>query len=112
MKIKKSLLLLLLIVVLAAVLRFLAASHLDVNPDEMIYTSIPLNIISAGRLSTVEQAPLFFYLTDLGYQTFGFSSITARLPAILFGSLSIVLVFLIVKLLFQDDRKSLISAFL
>ena len=112
MKIKKTHAVLLLFVLLGAGLRIIAAHNLDVNPDEMIYTVIPVNIISAGRLSTVEQAPLFFYLTDIGYQLFGFSSITARLPAILFGSLSIVLVFLIVKLLFQDDRKSLISAFL
>ena len=112
MKIKKSLLLLLLIVVLAAVLRFLAASHLDVNPDEMIYTSIPLNIISAGRLSTVEQAPLFFYLTDLGYQTFGFNVVTARLPAIIFSLLSVMMVFLITQLLFADIKKSLVSSLL
>ncbi len=112
MKIKKSILLLLFILVLAGVLRFIAAAHLDVNPDEMIYTSIPLNIISAGRLSTVEQAPLFFYLTDLGYQAFGFNAVTARLPAILFGLLSIMVVFLITQLLFADIKKSLVSSLL
>ncbi len=60
MKIKKTHAVLLLFVLLGAGLRIIAAHNLDVNPDEMIYTVIPVNIISAGRLSTVEQAPLLF----------------------------------------------------
>ena len=49
------------------VLRVVAASYLDVDTDEMVYSIIPLNIISAGRLGTVEQSPLYFYLADVVY---------------------------------------------
>ncbi len=113
MKIAKTHLYLLLIFILALVLRILAALYVDVGTDEMIYSIIPRNIISAGRIGTVEQSPLYFYWTDAGYKLFGgLSPITARLPSILFGSLAVFVVYLFCLELFPEKKIGLISAFL
>src|SRR3989344_7997795 len=112
MKIKKTALILLLIFVLALALRIFAAMQVDVSTDEMIYSLIPLNIISAGRLGTVEQSPLYFYLADVGYSIMnGLSPVAARLPSIVFGSLAVFLVYLLSVELFKSERVGLISAF-
>ena len=112
MKITKTFLLLLVIAILAFTLRLITAYYVDVGSDEMIYTLIPLNIIDAGRLSTVEQAPVYFYLTDLGYKlTGGMNGVTGRLPSIFFGSAAIFLIYLITQLLFKNKTISLLSAF-
>ena len=113
MKIKKTALILLLIFFLALALRIFAAIQVDVSTDEMIYSLIPLNIISAGRLGTVEQSPLYFYLSDVGYNIMGgLSPIAARLPSIIFGSLAVFVVYLISMELFKNEKAGLISAFL
>ena len=113
MKISKTFGYLFLIFLLALILRFLAASYVDVGTDEMIYSIIPLNIISAGRLGTVEQSPLYFYLADVGY-TFsgGLGQITARLPSIIFGSLAVFLVYLLSLEMFANKKAAYISSFL
>ena len=98
MKITKTNFILLMIFLLAFVLRIIAAYHTDVGTDEMIYSIIPLNIISAQRLGTIEQSPLFFYLTDLGYMiSGGITSVSVRLTAIVFGSLAVLVVYLLSK---------------
>ena len=113
MKIKKTILTLLLIFLLAFILRVMAASYVDVSTDEMVYSLLPLNIISAGRLGTVEQSPLYFYLADIGYMLFGgLSPLTARLPSIIFGSLSVFVIYLLSLELFRSEKAGLLSAFL
>ncbi len=113
MKLTKTSLYLFVIFILALILRFYAADHIDLATDEMIYSILPLNIISAGQLGTVEQSTLFFYLTDLGYKLFGgITAISARFFSALFGALAVFLVFLITKELFKDNKSALLSAFL
>ena len=100
------------IFLLALFLRLVAAYYTDIGTDEMIYTVLPLNIISAGRLSTVEQAPVYFYLVDIGYTlSGGLSLVTGRLPSIIFGSLAVLMVFLLSRELFKNRSASLLSAF-
>ena len=112
MKVSKTGFYLILIFLVALILRIIAAYHVAIGTDEMIYSVIPLNIISAGRLSTIEQAPVYFYLTDLGYKvTGGLSLLSGRLPSILFGSFAVLLVFLIAQELFENKKISLLSAF-
>src|SRR3989344_8495865 len=104
MNIKKITLVLLLIFFLAFVLRFFAAAKVDVSTDEMIYSLLPLNIISAGRLGTVDQSPLYFYLADVGYTLFGgLSPLTARFSSIIFGSLVVFLIYLLSFELFKNE---------
>jgi len=112
LKITKTNLLLLGIFVLALVLRIIAASHVVMSADELVYASIPINIISAGRLSTVYQQQLYFYVADLGYQLMGgVTPIATRLPAIIFGSFAVFVIFALARDLFSS-KVGLISAFL
>ena len=113
MKITKTTVYLILLVILALVLRLISAASVDIGTDEMIYSLIPLNIISAERLSTVEQAPLYFYLTDLGYKiTGGLTLVSTRLPSIIFGSFVVLVLFLICRELFENKNIGLVAAFL
>ena len=112
MKIKKNGLILLFIFCLGLILRIISANNVDISPDDMVYSLIPLNIISAGRLGTVEQSPLYFYLNDLGYKLFGgITPISTRLPSIIFGSLSILVIYLLAVELFKKKEVGLIAAF-
>lgn len=101
------------IFILAIVLRIIVATHVDIGPDEMVYSVLPLNIISAKALGTIEQSPVYFYTVDIGYKIFGgVTSFTTRLPSILFGSLAVLLIFLVVVELFNDKAMALTTAFL
>ena len=111
MKITKTFLYLIAIFIIALILRITAASLVDVGTDEMIYSIIPLNIVSAGRLGTVEQSILYFYLTDVGYiLSEGITSLSFRFPSIIFGSIAVFLVYLIALEIFKDKKIGLLSA--
>ena len=113
MKITKTNFYLLLIFVIALIFRIIAAHNTHVSTDEMVYSILPLNIISAGRLGTIEQSPLFFYLTDFGYKILGgITAISIRSTAIIFGSLAVLVIFLITQELFKNKKVSLISSFI
>ena len=112
MKISKTLLILFMIILLAGILRAIAALSVDIGTDEMIYTVLPFNIISAHRLSTIEQAPIYFYLVDIGYKmTGGLSLLSGRLPNIFFGALASIVIFLISLELFSNKKAALLTAF-
>lgn len=112
MKINKTTAILLVIFCLALILRIIAAYHMHVSTVEMIISIIPLNIISAGRLGTLDQAPLYFYLTDLSYTLFGgITPLSLRLTNIVFGALSVVVIFMLAKELFHNRKVGLIAAF-
>lgn len=112
LKITKTQFALLAIFILALVLRFIAASHAVIGSDELVYSSIPYNIIAAGRLSTWQQSQLHFYLNDLGYMIFGgVTPISTRLPSVIFGSFAVFVVFLLGRDLF-GQKAGLIAAFL
>lgn len=113
MKITKTHFCLFLIVVLAFLTRLLFAYYTDIGTDEMIYSVMPHNIISTGKLSTVEQAPLYFYVADLGQRlSGGLTLFSTRLPAIFFGSFLVLVVFLTATELFGDKKAGIISALL
>ncbi len=113
MKISKTFIYLIIIGILAFSARLFSAHYVDIGTDEMIYQIIPLNIISAERLSTIEQAPVYFYLVDLGYMLSGGQSLIAgRWPSIVFGAWAIFLVFLLSRELFEDTKSALLSSFL
>ncbi len=113
MKLTKTHLILIAIFLIAFILRSISAYYAPIGSDEIIYSLIPLNIIHAERLSTVEQAPLYFYLTDIGYKlTGGLTLATARLTATFFGAAAIFIIFLITQELFHNKKISYLSSFL
>ena len=103
---------LVLIMILGFILRFLATSN--VTPavaDEMVHGVHAIGYSDAGILNAQNQCPLWFYLTDLAYKVFGVNSFGARFLSFFFGLLTIPLLYLITKKLF-NTKVALISAFL
>lgn len=84
---------------------------MHLSPDELVYAVTPINIISTGRISTFHQSPVYFYLTDIGYKLFGVNAITSRLVGIIFGTLTIVVVYLLAKEILKEEKYALLAAF-
>src|SRR3989344_4062114 len=113
MKIKKTLLIIFSILLVAFILRLIVAQTVEIVPDEIVYSLLPWKIISAQRLGTVDGGPLFSYLTDLSYMAFGeVNSISTRFPSILFGSLTVILIYLSSLKMFGNKKAALFGAFL
>jgi hypothetical protein len=113
MKIKKTAIILMVIFAIALILRIIAASNVDIGPDELVYSVIPLNIIEAGRLGTVEQSPIYFYLKDISYSLFGgVTPISTRLPSIIFGSLATIVLFFLSYEIFRKKNVAFFTSFL
>jgi hypothetical protein len=113
MRITKTNFYLLLIFIFALAIRLFVAYHIDVGSDEMIYSVIPLNILGSGRISTVEQGPVYFFMTDIIYTLFGgMTTISIRFLGVFFGALASIVVFLFVKEIFGNIKMGLWSAFL
>src|SRR3989338_7322371 len=110
--ITKTSLILLFIFLLALVLRIIAASNAVIGSDELVYSSLPINILSAQRLLTWQQSHLYFLLNDLGHVIMGtVTPISTRLPSIIFGAFCVFVVFLMGRDLF-GRKEGLIAAFL
>ena len=84
---------------------------ISVGADEAIYVTRGIDIISANRLSTMDQGPVYYYILDIGYKLFGVNAFSSRLPGILFGSLSVILIYFIGKEFF-NKKKAMIASFL
>ncbi len=98
------------ILLLGFVLRLIAVYHIDIEADELVISTRAINFISAGRLSTPDQEPLYHYLTDLAYRFLGVGPLSTRLMPLISSLLSIILVYCIAKEFF-NQKIALISAF-
>ncbi len=94
---------LIILLVIGFILRLIAALNLGVLADDMVYASQSAGIFSAKILSTHSNPPLFFYLTDLSYNIFGYTTFASRFWALMPGTLLILLSFLITKRLFNKE---------
>ena len=56
--------------------------------------------------------PVHIYITSIFVKIFGLSDFTVRLPSAIFGTLNVVLLFFLTKLLFRNNLIGLIAAFL
>lgn len=56
------------------------------------------------------RAPLLIYATIPFIAVFGLNPISVRLPAVIFGVLSVLLIYLLTKTLFKDNKTALIAA--
>ncbi|MEK6908486.1 MAG: glycosyltransferase family 39 protein [Nanoarchaeota archaeon] len=92
------------------VLRFIGAIHLDVLADDMVYASQSAGIIGSKIISTHSNPPLFFYLTDLAYNIFGYSTFAARFWPMITGTLLIPLIYLISNHLLKNRKQSFFVA--
>jgi 4-amino-4-deoxy-L-arabinose transferase-like glycosyltransferase len=99
----------LLLMVIGIILRIPSALNSDFLADDSIYASQSANIWNAHLISTHSHPALFFYLTDLAYKIFGYTTFAARLFPLLSGTFLIPLVYLITRKLF-DKKTALLAA--
>ncbi len=111
MKKNRAVTLLLAVVLIGIGLRYLAVTHVAPLADEMIHGTHAIGIIKAGVINLQNQGPLWSYLTDLAYLAFGVNGLSARFLSFFFGTLTILMVYLLGKQLFTP-RIALIAAVL
>lgn len=92
---------LILILILGLALRFIVASNIPPVADEMVHGVHAIGVSKLAPLSTMTQIPVWLYLTDYAYRIFGIHLVTARLLSVIFGTLSIILVYLLGNLLYN-----------
>lgn len=109
---KKSKYYLIGILALGFILRIIAALNLGVSADDMHFVTDAINFLSVGKLETYDQsAGLWFAFTDLMYKVFGFTQLGSRIAALIFGSLSVLAIYLLSREFF-NEKVALTSAFL
>jgi 4-amino-4-deoxy-L-arabinose transferase-like glycosyltransferase len=99
------------ILIIGIILRFIVINNVGTVADEMAHGTHAINIISSGVINEQNQCPAWFYLTDIFYRIFGVNAFSSRFLSFLFGALTILLVYLIAKELF-NEKIAIISAFL
>ena len=103
---------LLLIFIVGLILRIIAAINLDVAADDMHFAPHAINFLSSGKLVTYDQsASLWFLDTDVFYKLLGNTQLASRLAGVIFGALSIIVIFLLTKEFFSE-KIALIASFL
>jgi len=100
------------ILVLGFVLRLIAAINLSVSADDMHFVTHAINFLSADKIVTYDQSSgLWFAFTSISYKIFGLTQLGSRMAALIFGSLSIIAIYLLTREFF-GKRESLIAALL
>src|SRR3989338_9025283 len=94
---------LILLVLIGFILRAFISTSIAPNADEMLHAPHAINFINSGKLQIMDQDPVWFFLTDLSYKIFGINMFAARFLAVLFGSLSIIVLYLIIKLIYNKN---------
>ncbi len=110
--IKKQTWILLSIFSLGLILRIIAAINLSVSADDMHFVTHAVDFYKSGRLVTYDQSSgLWFAITSIFYNLFGATQLSSRLAALIFGSLTIFVVYFISKEFF-DEKVAILAAFL
>lgn len=99
------------ILILGAILRYLAANNVTIIADEMVHGPQSINFLSTNKIGHMIQSVSWRYLNDIVFHIAGVTMFTTRFLSFFFGTLTIVLVYLIGKMLF-NKRIALISSFL
>lgn len=108
----KTIMYLVLIFLLGVILRLINVYTIPVSVDASGHALMAINFIESGKLATWNQSVgLWHFLTDIAYRIFGINDLSSRIVALIFGSFSIILMFLFVNHFF-NRRAGLIAAFL
>jgi len=101
-----------LILLLGIILRVIAAINLGVYADDTHFAVHAINFLKSGKLITYDQSSgLWYFITDIFYNLFGVTQFVSRFASVLFGSATIILMYLFSKKFF-NEKIALISAFL
>lgn len=110
--VKRITIYLLLIFSLGFMLRLIAAINLGVSADDMHFVTHAINFFSSGKLVSYDQSSgLWFAFTDIMYKIFGYTQLASRMAALIFGSFSILTLYLLSREFF-NEKISTASAFL
>ncbi len=102
---------LILIFILGVILRFFVANNVSFLGDEMVHGPHIIGFLHSGLISTFAHSPLWFYLGDMVFKIFEVTAFSTRFLSFFYGSLSILLVYLITVKIF-NIRVALLSSFL
>ena len=103
---------LILILLIGFILRLIAAINLSVSADDMHHVTHAINFYSADRLITYDQSSgLWHAFTSIIYKSLGTTQLASRMAALIFGSLSILLIYLLTKEFF-NERTAIFASFL
>ncbi len=102
----------LIIVFLALLLGGIAIYNEKQTNDEAIYATRAINFMHSGVTSTVDQGPLYAYITDLSYRLFGVSVHSSRFPVLFFGYLLTAVMVYIMGRKFFSSKAGVIASFL
>lgn len=99
------------IIALAFILRLMFAMNTSVTADNMVHGLHAINFLESGKLIDYSQsAALWHKFTDSVYGAIGVGQLGARTAALLFGTLSVLAIYLLCGRFFSQ-RVALISAF-
>tara|TARA_Y100000310_G_scaffold342413_1_gene445573 strand:+ start:1331 stop:3130 length:1800 start_codon:yes stop_codon:yes gene_type:complete len=99
-----------LIVLLGAVLRYFVVKNISFLGDEMVHGPHAINMWSSGLISTVLESPTWFYLTDIAHKILGVTIFSTRFLSFFYGTLSILALYLLTKLIFNKKTALLASS--
>src|SRR3989344_7306918 len=102
-----------LIFIFGFIIRIFAARNLSVAADDAGHALASIGIFESMKISNWAQSTiLWYYLQGVFYKIFGLTMIGSRFATVLFGSFSIILVFIFVKRFFKSTQAALISSLL
>jgi len=99
------------IIIMAIILRFIVVNNVTLLADEMVHGAHAINIMSSGVINVQNECPVWFYLTDMAYRIFGVNAFAGRFLSFFFGILTIPLVYIISRRLF-NKKIAIIASFL
>lgn len=106
------------LVLLIGITLRLTMLHLDVrfHPDEALFAAQARLISEQGdtllRTTDLDKPPLTFYVTAFSFRLFGSTEFAARLPDVLFSSLSLAVGYALAWSLYRDRLTALLAALL
>jgi len=111
--IKKNTWILILIFLLGLVLRLIAAINLGVTADDMVFVNHAIDFISSDKLVVYHQSSgLWFAFTSIMYNIFETTQLASRMAALIFGSLSILVIYLLTREFFNKKIAMIAALFL
>ncbi len=108
---KKEFVILLLIVIFGAIIRAIVAANVGPSADEIVYGTHAIDIIKSGAIGNQNQAILWFYMQDIFYNIFGVTLFSSKFSSFFFGTLTIIVIFLLTKEL-SNKKTALVASFL
>ncbi len=105
----RNLIYVILIALVGFILRSLVALRNNFSADEMVHGTHAIGFISSGKLQIMDESAVWFWLTDLFVKIFGVNVFGIRFASILFGTLAVIVVYLICKEIF-NKKVGLIAA--